>query len=216
MSEHAVPAFDSEPDADLVEYVVVTMPDVGQLDAVVPTVVHLVETGAISLIDVVLLARTRNEVTVTTSCAGEHSKLRALVDVADQRLVLSEHDVALAAATLEPAEAALVLLVEDRWATRLASASRLAGGRLSGGERIIRERVLAALARGREPATDAALEPARSAGAGNLLSRAPQPQAVSRLVVDSAAQVSRMATLLEQGVLTHDQYETQRRRAIHD
>ena len=42
MSEHAVPAFDSEPDADLVEYVVVTMPDVGQLDAVVPTVVHLV------------------------------------------------------------------------------------------------------------------------------------------------------------------------------
>src|SRR6476661_9030091 len=99
MSEHAVPAFDGEPDADLVEYVVVTMPDVGQLDAVVPTVVHLVETGAISLIDVVLLARTRNEVTVTTSCAGEHSKLRALIDVADQRLVLSEHDVALAAAT---------------------------------------------------------------------------------------------------------------------
>jgi len=43
MSEHAVPAFDSEPDADLVEYVVVTMPDVGQLDAVVPTVGHLLD-----------------------------------------------------------------------------------------------------------------------------------------------------------------------------
>src|SRR6478752_7769051 len=60
----------------------------------------------------------------------------------DDGVRLTPHDVDLAAATLAPGAVMLLLLVEDRWAALLASAATAAGGRLTAGERIGRDRVL--------------------------------------------------------------------------
>ena len=52
--------------------------------------------------------------------------------------LLSEDDVILAGSTLPPGASALVVVVEDRWASLLADAARQSGGRILGGERIPR------------------------------------------------------------------------------
>ena len=219
MSVHTGSAYGNGPDADLVEYVVLTIPDETGLAGVVGTVQQLVESGVISLIDAVLLTRGADTPTVTTVAPAEHVHLAALLALADRRLRLSDHDVALAAATLDPAVAILMLLVEDRWALALADAARSAGGRVSAGERVSRERVLAGLAQRRVgPASVAAAGHVRSTSTrGDLLSRGPQAfQCHGVLAADAAAQVTRMTTLLEQDMLTFEQYEIQRRRAVHE
>jgi hypothetical protein len=63
---------------------------------------------------------------------------------------LSRHDVELVALALQPGSAAIVVVVEDRWAESLSAAARAAGGQVHAGERIGRERVEAALARERK------------------------------------------------------------------
>lgn len=207
------------PDADLVEYVVLNLPDGDALAEVVDTVQQLVDSGAISVLDAVLLTRATSAATVTTHAAEDHARLAALLTPADRRLRLSDHDVALAAATVEPDAAVVLLLLEDCWAQGLADAARAAGGRMSSGERVGRERVLAGLARRavEAAATAATHDLRRVSDNGDLLARGPQPpHRDDGLRVDAAAQVARVASLLEQGILTVEQYETQRRRAIRE
>ena len=55
--------------------------------------------------------------------------------------LLSEDDVILAGSALPPGTSALVVVVEDRWASLLADAARQSGGRILGGERIPRHRL---------------------------------------------------------------------------
>lgn len=219
MSVHTDSTHNDGPDADLVEYVVLNLPDGDALAAVVDTVQHLVDSGAISVLDAVLLTRSTGGAPVAVLGVEDNSRLAALRTIADRRLRLSDHDVALAAATVEPAAAVLLLLLEDCWAQGLADAARAAGGRLSTGERVARERVLAGLARsavGPEYLA-AADHPGPASAKGDLLRRGPQPlHGDNGFQVDAAAQVARMATLLEQGILTVEQYEIQRRRAIRD
>jgi hypothetical protein len=133
-------------DADLVEYVVVGVPDTGSLELIARALTDLVDVSAIRILDVVVLAKAADG-TVDVLEVGDVDSLTALGQTEGwYGGLLSSHDVALVATTLAPDSAAVVLLAEDRWAEPLAQAARTAGGRLLGGERIPRNRVQAGLA----------------------------------------------------------------------
>lgn len=136
------------PDVDLVEYLVVGVPDLGSLGGVATAVADLVASSHLRVLDLVC---------VTRSPLGELS-VREIEDVealagllsvpGEVGGLLSDHDVSTAALAIAPGSAALVLLVESRWAASLSDAARSGGGRILGGERIGRSRVEAALAGG--------------------------------------------------------------------
>lgn len=65
---------------------------------------------------------------------------------ADQLDLLSDEDLAFFAETLEPDSSALVVVWENSWAARFASAVRESGGALAALQRIPRDTVLTALA----------------------------------------------------------------------
>lgn len=190
------------PDLDLLEYVLVSAPSVAGLDQVAAAAAELVDSGVIRLIDAVGLVRADDEAGVRVVPAEDGPPLAALAAMADGGVLLSRHDVELAAVTLAPGEAALLLLVEDCWASALSAAARRSGGRVTAGERVGRDRVLAALD-----------DPGRT----DLLARSPLG-AVRRTgaapLVDQVAQVRKLAHLVERGLLSLDQYEVQRRRVL--
>lgn len=135
------------PDADLVEYLVIVVPDLGALDRLVPALGELVEASAIRIIDLVCVTRNEHGGGLTVLELEDVESLAGLRDVEGQvGGLLSAHDIATASLAVGPGSSAVVLLIEGRWAARLSSAARLAGGRIVGGERIARRRVEAALA----------------------------------------------------------------------
>ncbi|MEP9361339.1 hypothetical protein ABLE68_00130 [Nocardioides sp. CN2-186] len=181
-------------DLDLVEYLLVCAPRPADLGALAASVVELVESRTIRLIDVVVLHRRPGQVEVTTTGGSD---VPELASYADHRIRLSHHDVELAAVTLAPGTSALLLLLEDRWAGTLASAARGVGGRVVAGERITRERLRA----GRDLI-------GRSPTLGHPLATDSAPP------VDPAQQIGDLASLVSRGVLSLDQYELQRRRVL--
>jgi hypothetical protein len=190
------------PDLDLLEYVLVSAPSVAGLDQVAAAAAGLVAGGVIRLIDVVGLSRAKDEAGVRVVTPEDAPPLAALAALAAGEVQLSRHDVELAAVTLAPGDAALLLLVEDSWATALSSAARRSGGRVTAGERVGRDRVLAALDR---------------PGHSDLLARSPLGTAHrtgAAPLVDQVAQVRKLAHLVERGLLSLDQYEVQRRRVL--
>jgi len=193
-------------DADLLEYLLVAVPAAERLDGVVATVVGLVRSGSIRLIDVVLLHRAGDQASVVTRAGQEVELLAPLVEVADPRVRLSAHDIALAAVTVEPGVSVLLLLVEDRWAAALSRVVREAGGRVLCGERVGSDRIRAAVGR--------SVSGADRRRIGDLLVRGPATSAHPELAVDPAAQLLTLAELVERGVLTLEQYEVQRRRVL--
>ena len=129
------------PDLDLVEYVVIAVPELGSTVDVASALRELVESSRIRILDLV---------GVTTGADGSHSAIEPeqLSGLAELRDVegevgglLSEDDIALACGALQPGTSALILVVEDRWAQLLADAARSSGGRIIGGERIPRHRL---------------------------------------------------------------------------
>lgn len=205
-------AAQTAPDLDLLEYVLVSAPSLAGLAAIAAAVVDLVSLGTIRVLDAVVLVRPDGQAAVRVDEPGDHKQLAVLARIAEEDVLLSAHDVELAAVTLAPEVAALLLLVEDRWADALSAAARAEGGRLSGGERIARDRVVASLDRHDEVSA----RRARSAR-GDLLARSPlclPQQTSSRPLVDQADQVRQLARLVERGLLTLDQYEVQRRRVL--
>lgn len=209
MPDDAPPAREPAPDPDLLEYVVVSVPSIADLPPVVSAVAELVEAGHVRLVDAVGLLRPDREAAVVAIGPRNDPALAPLATtLVDDGVRLTPHDVDLAAATLAPGAVMLLLLVEDRWAALLASAATAAGGRLTAGERIGRDRVL-----GQIDLTSAAGNGKRP----DLLARGPltaSSAAGSAPTVDSAAQVRELAQLLERGLLTLDQYEAQRRRVL--
>jgi hypothetical protein len=140
LSEHEVP------DPDLVEYLVIVVPDLGALDRLVPALGELVEAAAIRIIDLVCVTRSARGGGLTVLELEDVESLAGLRDVEGQvGGLLSAHDIATASVAVSPGSSAVLLLVEGRWAARLSTAARLAGGRIVGGERIPRRRVEAAL-----------------------------------------------------------------------
>ncbi len=131
---------------DVVEYMIVLMPDVGSLALLVPALAELFDTTAVRILDLVVLVTSRDgavrvlELEEVDSMAQLRDAGRALESL------LSDHDVELAVRVLRPDAAALVLLTEDRWAGPLSTAARRAGGEIVAGERIARSRMEAALA----------------------------------------------------------------------
>ncbi len=129
------------PDLDLVEYVVVSVPDLSSTVGVASAIRELVESSRIWVLDLV---------GVVSSPDGRFTAVEPelLSGLAELRSVegevgglLSEDDIALACRALQPGTSALILVVEDRWAQVLADAARHSGGRVIGGERIPRHRL---------------------------------------------------------------------------
>jgi hypothetical protein len=129
------------PDLDLVEYVVVSVPELSSTVEVASAIRSLVESSQVRILDLVGVA---------TSPDGRYTAVEAehLSGLAELRGVegevgglLSEDDIALACRALQPGTSALILVVEDRWAQVLADAARQSGGRIIGGERIPRHRL---------------------------------------------------------------------------
>ena len=128
-------------DLDLVEYVVISVPELSSAVAVADALRTLVESAQIRVLDLV---------GVVTGFDGRSTVIEAdllpalaALDGVDGEVggLLSEDDVMLAGSGLPPGTSALVVVVEDRWASLLADAARQSGGRIIGGERIPRHRL---------------------------------------------------------------------------
>jgi hypothetical protein len=132
--------------ADLVEYLVVAVPDLDAVAELVPALTGLVDSGVMHLLDAVAISRDRDgqvAVTELESVPGAD----ALADVCTAaRDMLSDRDIELAALTVAPASADLLLVTEDCWAAPLAAAIARAGGHIVAGEHIPARRVQAVLA----------------------------------------------------------------------
>ena len=133
-----------EPDtvaADLIEYLIVEVPDLNALSSLVPALVELVETARIRILDLVAFEKSADGSVAALELDAVVS-LAALRDVdGEVGRMLSEHDLELAALALRPRSAGIVLVTEDRWAQPLSDAARRAGGQIIGGERIQASRV---------------------------------------------------------------------------
>jgi hypothetical protein len=131
----------SQPDLDLVEYVVMTTSGLSSIAEVARALKELIESSQIAILDLV-------GVEVDTSggyVAVEPEELSGLAELTtvDGRVggLLSEDDIALTCGAMTPGTSALIMVAEDRWARPLAGALRSSGGRIVGGERIPRHRV---------------------------------------------------------------------------
>lgn len=129
------------PDLDLIEYVVISLPELSSAVDIAAALKQLVDTAQIRILDLV---------GVVTGPDGRFTAIEpellsglAELDGVEGEVggLLSEDDLALACSALQPGTSALILVVEDRWAQSLADAARHSGGRIIGGERIARHRL---------------------------------------------------------------------------
>lgn len=129
------------PDPDLVEYIVITMPDLSSSLSVAQALRSLVESSRIRILDLVAVVTDAHGGYAVTEpeLVSALSELRS-VD-GEVGGLLSDDDIALACRALRPGTSALILVAEDRWAQELADAARSGGGRIVGGERIPRGRL---------------------------------------------------------------------------
>jgi hypothetical protein len=124
-----------DPATDLVEYLVVALPDLGALGTVVPALTDLARAEQIRVLDAVVLARGRDGAVAVLEVA-DVDDLAPLRDLAGDLGLLSENDLRLASRAVRAGEVALVVVAEDRWAEQLSAAARRAGGQIAAGERI--------------------------------------------------------------------------------
>jgi hypothetical protein len=133
-----------EPDTvapDLIEYLIVEVPDLDALASLAPALAELVDTGKIRILDLVAIEKSALGA-VTALELDVVDSLTALNDVdGDVGGMLSRHDIELAALAIQPGTAGLVLVTEDRWAEPLSVAAQGVGGQILGGERIPSSRV---------------------------------------------------------------------------
>lgn len=137
----------TESDADLVEYLVVRVPDLGgSLRTVTPALADLVASAAIRILDLVCVSKSAESGELTVVEFEEAEGMSALENV-DGEIggLLSAHDIQTASRPLPAGSSAVLLVVEDRWAQGLSTAARRAGGRVVGGGRVARPRLEAVL-----------------------------------------------------------------------
>jgi Family of unknown function (DUF6325) len=132
--------------SDLVEYVIVAVPNLDSFDTLAAALLQVVNSAAVRILDLVVVLKDGEGVVTALELDAVESMapLRELVGEAGR--MLSEHDVELASFALRPGTAGLVLVTEDRWAEPLSAAARHAGGQIVAGERIPASRVESALA----------------------------------------------------------------------
>ena len=137
---------------DLVEYIVLAVPNLQALATIGSELARSVDSSTIRILDVVIVT-VDDDGSAAVIEAGSIEGLGALPGLSQFfGVLLSRHDIEMVSLALQPGSAAIVVVVEDRWAESLAAAARDAGGQVHAGERIGRERVEAALAR--EPKQD--------------------------------------------------------------
>lgn len=131
---------------DLVEYLIVVVPNVDALSSVAVALADLVRAGTVRILDVVVLVRDEHgqlEVSEVKSVAG----LAPLRDVAfETGGWLSDHDIEVSSLAVQPGMAGVVVVTEDRWAAPLSEAARRAGGQIIAGDRVAPRRVETVLA----------------------------------------------------------------------
>jgi hypothetical protein len=111
-----------------------------------PIVVDLVERGIIRVLDLAFITKAEDGTVAGLEIKdlGEEVEELKLFEGASSGL-LSNDDLAEAAAALEPGTSAALLVFENRWAAPFASAVRRSGGQLVASGRIPVQAVLAAL-----------------------------------------------------------------------
>lgn len=128
---------------DLVEYLIVSVPERESLRGIVDALAGLVDDGTVRILDLVVVDRD-GDGTVTVVEADSVPGLDGLGILTVG--LLGQHDIALAALAVEPGTVGLVVVTEDRWARPLSAAARGAGGRIVAGDRIPAQRVETTLA----------------------------------------------------------------------
>jgi Family of unknown function (DUF6325) len=131
----------SPPDFDLVEYLVMTTSGLSSMVAVAAALKELVESARIRILDMVGVETDAwgGYLTVEPELLSSLGQLHTVEGEVGG--LLSEDDIAIACGALSSGTAALILVIEDRWAHPLADAVRSAGGHIAGGERIPRYRI---------------------------------------------------------------------------
>jgi hypothetical protein len=135
-----------EVSTDLVEYLVVAVPDVDALSSVAVALADLVRAGTVRILDLVVIARDEQahlEVSEVASVAGM-APLRGVAF--ETGGWLSAHDIEVSSLAVQPGMAGVVVVTEDRWAAPLSDAARRAGGQIIAGDRVAPRRVEIVLA----------------------------------------------------------------------
>jgi len=143
---------DATTDTDLVEFLLVSVPDLSSLRSVSAALADLVASASISILDLVCVSKSEvGELTVAE--LEQVEEMSALKGVGGNvGGLLSDRDIERASRALAAGSSTLILVVEDRWALGLSTAARQAGGRVVGGGRIGRPLVEAALEANPPPA----------------------------------------------------------------
>lgn len=130
-------------DPDVVEYVVIAIPDLSATAVVAEALEQLVTGTRIRILDLAVVRKDKDGVlhNVELEDVAGLAPLEGVEGAVGS--LMSEGDIDLACGPLPSETTALVLVVEDRWAEPLAEAARFAGGRIVGGERIPRRRLQA-------------------------------------------------------------------------
>jgi hypothetical protein len=128
---------------DLVEYLIVSVPERAALHGVADALGVLASRGTVRILDLVVIERDRDG-TVTIAEAETVTSLAGLASIPTR--LLGQHDIELASLAVEPGTVGVVIVTEDRWARPLSAAARGAGGRIVAGDRIPAQRVETTLA----------------------------------------------------------------------
>jgi uncharacterized membrane protein len=124
-----------------VEYIIIGFPENQFKGEIVPALAELVESGTVRILDLIFV--TKDEAGDVTSI--EYEDLPGLGDIdGEADGLLSDEDLDMLAEVLEPNSSGLMIVWEDVWANRLATAIRDAGGVILSGERIPHDIVEAA------------------------------------------------------------------------
>lgn len=128
---------------------VIAVPDLDATAMLVPALADLVDSEAVTILDLIAVESADHGITVLEVEAVASLAGLASVD-GEVGGMLSDADIELLSGAVTPGRAAVVVVVEDRWAERLLAAVRSAAGEIVAGERIPRARVEAAMARRRD------------------------------------------------------------------
>ena len=144
MSEQPV---DSTVGVGPIDYILIEFPGSQFNGQVAPNIVELVNSGTITLLDLVFVHKTNDGVVESLELAEVGPA--AAGDLADLSVgyagLLSDEDLDAAAEILEPGSSALLLVWENTWAAALATAVRDSGGELVASGRIPVNAILSAL-----------------------------------------------------------------------
>lgn len=138
-----------------VEYLLIGFPGNKFTGEIAPALGRLIENNTVRIIDLVFVGKDA-EGNVTAFEFDQIEELAPFADLPGEAGgLLTEQDVAYAAAALEPNSSAALLVWEDTWATELATAIRNADGVVLEGARIphdLVERAMAELTAASHPA----------------------------------------------------------------